>query len=102
MDIEKEAMNMDTKNGKHEKTDAKIQIPKKPASIDDMNENRKALGYSYQRISELSGVPLSTVQKVLGKQTEHPRGSGLIHTKEYAYASTNSLRSLKSISNAPS
>ena len=46
-------------------------------TISEMNERRRELGYSYQRISELSGVPLSTVQKVLGNHTAHPRESTL-------------------------
>lgn len=38
-----------------------------------MNERKKELGYSYERISELSGVPVGTVQKVLGGITKTPR-----------------------------
>ena len=46
-------------------------------TINELNRIKKELGLSYQRISELTGVPLSTVQKVLGNQTEHPRESTL-------------------------
>ena len=46
-------------------------------TVDEMNERKREHGLSYQRISELSGVPLSTVQKVLGKQTSNPRESTL-------------------------
>ena len=42
-------------------------------TIKEMNERRKELGYSYERIAELSGVPVGTVQKVLGGITKSPR-----------------------------
>ncbi len=42
-------------------------------TIDEMRERARVLGYSYKKIAELSGVPLSTVQKVLGKVTKSPR-----------------------------
>lgn len=34
---------------------------------------RKKNGYSYKKVAELSGIPLSTVQKVLGGHTKVPR-----------------------------
>lgn len=42
-------------------------------TIDEMIERKNELGYSYEKISELSGVPLGTVQKVLGGITKTPR-----------------------------
>ena len=42
-------------------------------TIDEMNRMKDELGLTYKRISELSGVPLSTVQKVLGGITSSPR-----------------------------
>ena len=42
-------------------------------TIDEMNARKKELGYSYAQIARLSGVPESTVQKVLGKKTKSPR-----------------------------
>ena len=42
-------------------------------TIREMNERKRELGYSYEKISELSGVPLSTVRKVLGEITKAPR-----------------------------
>ena len=42
-------------------------------TIDEMNARKRELGYSYEQISELSGVPLSTVRKVLGGITGAPR-----------------------------
>lgn len=42
-------------------------------TIEEMRERKKALGYSYEQISELSGLPVGTVQKVLGGITKSPR-----------------------------
>ena len=42
-------------------------------TIQEMLERKKELGYSYEQISELSGIPLGTVQKVLGGITKSPR-----------------------------
>ena len=35
-------------------------------TVQEMRERKKELGYTYSQIAELSGVPLGTVQKVLG------------------------------------
>lgn len=42
-------------------------------TIAEMILRKKELGYSYEQISELSGVPIGTVQKVLGGITKSPR-----------------------------
>ena len=42
-------------------------------TISDMQNRKRELGYTYETISELSGVPLPTVQKVLGGITKSPR-----------------------------
>ena len=42
-------------------------------TINEMLEKKKEYGYSYEYISQLSGVPASTVQKVLGGTTSAPR-----------------------------
>lgn len=42
-------------------------------TIEEMVKRKKELGYSYSRIAELSGLPLATVQKVLGGVTKSPR-----------------------------
>lgn len=47
-------------------------------TIQQMNDRRKELGYSYEKLSELSGVPLGTVQKVLGGITKSPRYDTLL------------------------
>ena len=42
-------------------------------TIEEMNRRKRELGYSDERIAALSGVPLSTVRKVLGGITKAPR-----------------------------
>lgn len=42
-------------------------------TIKEMQERKRELGYSYAQIAELSGVPVGTVQKVLGGITMTPR-----------------------------
>lgn len=42
-------------------------------TIEEMKNRKKELGYSYDKIAELSGVPVGTVQKVLGGITKAPR-----------------------------
>lgn len=42
-------------------------------TIEEMKLRKQELGYSYEQIAELSGLPLSTVQKVLGGITRTPR-----------------------------
>ncbi|MBO5521121.1 MAG: Uma2 family endonuclease [Eubacterium sp.] len=42
-------------------------------TIEEMQTRKRELGYTYETISELSGVPLPTVQKVLGGITRSPR-----------------------------
>ena len=42
-------------------------------TLTEMRERKKELGYSYEQIADMSGVPLSTVQKVLSGATQSPR-----------------------------
>ena len=42
-------------------------------TIKEMQEKKKELGFTYAQIAEMSGVPLGTVQKVLGGITLTPR-----------------------------
>ena len=50
----------------------------KDMTIAEMNEKKRELGYSYEQISEISGVPLATVQKVLSGITRSPRHKTLV------------------------
>ena len=67
-------------------------------TIQEMLERKKELGYSYEQVSELSGVPLGTVQKVLGGITQSPRYDTLRALEEvfqkgirYEYKSQDSV-----------
>lgn len=42
-------------------------------TAEEMNEIRRMLGLTYQKISEAAGIPLSTVQKILEGRTKNPR-----------------------------
>lgn len=42
-------------------------------TIQEMKDRKRTLGYSNQMLSELSGVPVSTIQKILGGTTASPR-----------------------------
>ena len=42
-------------------------------TMEEMKEWKRRKGYTYAQISELSGVPLGTVQKIFSGETENPR-----------------------------
>jgi len=42
-------------------------------TIDQMKEKKKELGFTFQMISDLSGVPLVTVQRIFQYKTQNPR-----------------------------
>lgn len=42
-------------------------------TVEEMRTRKRELGYSYGKIAELSGLPVGTVQKVLGGITKSPR-----------------------------
>lgn len=42
-------------------------------TVKEMKQKKKELGYSYEQISQMSGVPVGTVQKVLSGITKSPR-----------------------------
>ena len=42
-------------------------------TVEEMRDKKKELGYSYEQIAEYSGVPIGTVQKILGGITKAPR-----------------------------
>lgn len=47
-------------------------------TLEEMKLRKKECGYSYEIIAELSGLPLGTVQKVLGGITKSPRRETLL------------------------
>lgn len=42
-------------------------------TLEEMKQKKLEKGYSYSQLSELSGVPLGTIQKIFSGETEHPR-----------------------------
>ncbi len=42
-------------------------------TIEEMKQKRRILGYSYKTLSEKSGVPLGTLQKIFGGYSKSPR-----------------------------
>ena len=46
-------------------------------TVEEMKQKKRELGYSYEKIADLSGVPASTVRKVLGGSTKAPRSATL-------------------------
>ena len=44
-----------------------------PMTVEEMKRQKRMLGYTYDKIAELSGVPLGTVQKIFSGVTESPR-----------------------------
>lgn len=57
-------------------------------TIEEMKQIKKEKGYSYAQIAELSGVPLGTVQKIFGGNTESPRYSTLQSLEEFFLSET--------------
>lgn len=51
-------------------------------TIEEMKKRKKELGYTNEKVSELSGVPLGTVQKIFAGVTESPRYDTLQALKE--------------------
>ena len=47
-------------------------------SIRQLKERKKELGYTNEMVAEMSGVPLSTVQKIFCGATRHPRYDTLL------------------------
>ena len=67
-------------------------------TIDEIRRKKKEFGYSNEKIAELSGLPLSTVQKVLSGTTRSPRRSTILalesvfpkETASFSYGNTES------------
>ena len=47
-------------------------------TLEEMQEKKKKLGYSNEDLAKKSGIPLSTVQKVMAGVTKHPRRATMI------------------------
>ena len=42
-------------------------------NIEDLKRRKQEKGYTFDQLSELSGVPLGTIQKIFTGETKHPR-----------------------------
>ena len=42
-------------------------------NIEDMKRRKQEKGYTFDQLSEISGVPLGTIQKIFTGETKHPR-----------------------------
>ena len=51
--------------------------------IQELQKKKKELKLTYEQISERSGLPLSTVQKVLGGKIDSPRETTIFALEEY-------------------
>ena len=60
-------------------------------TVEEMKQRKKELGYSNEKLSELSGVPLGTVQKVLAGVTRSPRYETLIALERGAKKKTDRI-----------
>lgn len=58
-------------------------------TIDQMRQEKRRTGYSYQQIAEKSGVPLGTVQKVFSGATKSPRHDTLAALEKVFVQSEN-------------
>ena len=47
-------------------------------TIEEMKKKKRERGYTYAQISELTGVPLGTVQKIFCGETVSPRYDTLL------------------------
>lgn len=52
-------------------------------TIQEMKEIKKQRGFSYARISDLTGVPLGTVQKIFSGETQSPRYDTLLALEHF-------------------
>ena len=60
--------------------------------IAELKERKRELGYSNKMISDISGVPLSTVQKIFGGSTETPRYETLLKIEHALFPADRELR----------
>lgn len=72
-------------------------------TLAEMRERKRELGYSYEQIADMSGVPLSTVQKVFSGATQSPRYDTLlaIETVLEDYSTTRVSETATNYGNKP-
>jgi Uma2 family endonuclease len=67
-------------------------------TIDEMRDRKRELGYSYKQLSEKSGVPLGTIQKIFNGETKSPRHDTLVMLQRVLAPSANGVSPQFSIS----
>lgn len=72
-------------------------------TLSEMKERKRELGYSYEQIADMSGVPLSTVQKVFSGATKSPRYETLLAIEKVLedYSETRVSEAAVSYGNKP-
>ena len=61
-------------------------------TVSEMRKRKKELGYTNEKVSELSGVPLGTVQKIFAGVTDSPRYDTLQALEKVFVKEWNMLR----------
>lgn len=69
--------------------------------IDDLKKRKQELGYSNEKLAELSGVPLGTVQKIFGGATKHPRYRTLQAIQAVLFRDTPAQNGMEQAYSAP-
>ena len=62
-------------------------------NLEKMKERKKELGYSNAKISDLSGVPLGTVQKIFSGETASPRYDTLLALEQILFKDKDTFSS---------
>ena len=60
-------------------------------TIDEMKQKKTERGYSYSMMSELSGIPLGTIQKIFSGETTHPRYDTLMALEKLLYVISGNM-----------
>lgn len=53
--------------------------------LEDLRQRKKELGYTFERLAQVSGVPLGTIQKIFNGETRDPRPGTLQALEKYLY-----------------
>ena len=70
-------------------------------TIDEMQKRRQKLRLTYKKLSELSGIPVPTVKKILGGSTRSPRHETIVALERVLGAGENRLPGHQSFPEAP-
>lgn len=65
--------------------------------VEEIRKKKKELGISNAKLSELSGVPIGTVQKIMSGETEAPRYNTILALNAALVTSENEIKPEKSV-----